>query len=110
MVVKKFDAADKTTLTTIETGVYYPNIGKSNQEIAALSRSSHQSQGFGSSGSRGEDSEYLELVNGNNILIFFFLKELTLVERVAGGKPVGELINQIASKYDFSNPAAVFQI
>jgi hypothetical protein len=34
------------------------------------------------------------------------LKELTLVERVAGGKPVGELINQIASKYDFSNPAA----
>jgi hypothetical protein len=69
---EKFDAADKTTLTTIETGVYYPNIGKSNQEIAALSRSSHQSQGFGSS-SRGEDSEYLELVNGdklNNTLIF----------------------------------------
>jgi hypothetical protein len=64
---EKFDAADKTTLTTIETGVYYPNIGKSNQEIAALSRSSHQSQGFGSSGSRGEDSEYLELVNGDKL-------------------------------------------
>jgi hypothetical protein len=28
MVVKKFDAADKTNLTTIETGVYYPNLGK----------------------------------------------------------------------------------
>jgi hypothetical protein len=36
-------------------------IWKSNQEIAALSRSSHQSAGFGSTGSRGEDSEYLNL-------------------------------------------------
>jgi hypothetical protein len=82
VVKKKFDAADKTTLTTIETGVYYPNIGKSNQEIAAL-RSSHQSQGFGSSGSRGEDSEYLELVNGDKLNnTSNILKELTLVGNV----------------------------
>jgi LmbE family N-acetylglucosaminyl deacetylase len=105
---EKFDAADKTTLTTIETGVYYPNIGKSNQEIAALSRSSHQSQGFGSSGSRGEDSEYLELINGDklNNTSNIFEGIDTSWKRVGGGKPVGELINQIAIKYDFSNPAA----
>jgi hypothetical protein len=30
------------------------------------------------------------------------LKELTLVGDVRGGKPVGELINQIVSKYDLS--------
>jgi hypothetical protein len=57
-------------------------IGKSNQEIAALSRSSHQSQGFGSSGSRGEDSEYLEL-NGDKLNnTSNILKELTLVGNV----------------------------
>lgn len=105
---EKFDAADKTNLTTIETGVYYPNLGKSNQEIAALSRSSHQSQGFGSTGSRGEESEYLELINGeklNNTTNIFEGIDTTW-NRVPGGKPVGELLSQIASKYDFSNPSA----
>jgi len=105
---ERFDAADKTNLTTIETGVYYPNLGKSNQEIAALSRSSHQSQGFGSTGNRGEESEYLELINGerlkNTADIFEGID--TSWNRVPGGKPVGELLSQIASKYDFSNPSA----
>ena len=45
---EKFDAADKTNLSSLQIGVYYPTIGKSNQEIAALSRSRQQSQGFGS--------------------------------------------------------------
>jgi LmbE family N-acetylglucosaminyl deacetylase len=105
---EKFDAADKTNLTTIETGVYYPKLGKSNQEIAALSRSSHQSQGFGTTGSRGEESEYLELINGeklNNTATIFEGIDTTW-NRVPGGKPVGELLSQIASKYDFSNPSA----
>ncbi|CAM2940741.1 PIG-L family deacetylase [Flavobacterium frigoris] len=105
---EKFDAADKTNLTTIETGVYYPNLGKSNQETAALSRSSHQSQGFGSTGSRGEESEYLELINGeklNNTANIFEGIDTTW-NRVPGGKPVGELLSQIASKYDFSNPSS----
>ena len=48
----------------LQTGVYYPLIGKSNQEISALSRTSHQSQGYGSTGSRGLETEYLELING----------------------------------------------
>jgi hypothetical protein len=47
----KFNAADKT-LIALQTGVFYTGIGKSNQEIAALSRSRHQSQGFGSTGTR----------------------------------------------------------
>jgi LmbE family N-acetylglucosaminyl deacetylase len=105
---EKFDAATKTNLATIETGVYYSNVGKSNQEIAALSRSSHQSQGFGSTGSRGEESEYLELINGeklnNSSDIFEGID--TSWNRVKGGKPVGEILSQIASKYDFSNPSA----
>ena len=105
---EKFDAADKTNLTTIQTGVYYPDLGKSNQEIAALSRSSHQSQGFGSTGSRGEDAEYLELINGESLKdksnIFEGID--TSWNRVKGGKPIGDLITEITSKYDFTNPSA----
>lgn len=105
---EKFDAADKTNLITLQTGVYYPTLGKSNQEIAALSRSSHQSQGFGSTGSRGEEREYLEFINGEKSKdksnIFEGID--TSWNRIKGGKPVGELITEIISQYDFSNPSS----
>ena len=105
---EKFDAADKSKFTTLETGVYYPGIGKSNQEIAALSRSCHQSQGFGSTGARGDETEYLELINGekpkerNNL----FDGIDTTWNRVKNGKPIGELISKIIANYNFSNPSA----
>jgi LmbE family N-acetylglucosaminyl deacetylase len=104
---EKFNAADKTNLFSIQTGVYYPSIGKSNQEIAALSRSRHQSQGFGSTGSRGEETEYLEFINGKPLQdkssIFEGID--TTWNRVKGGKPIGELIAKIASEFDFKNPS-----
>jgi LmbE family N-acetylglucosaminyl deacetylase len=105
---EKFEAADKSNFLAIQTGVYYPNVGKSNQEIAALSRSCHQSQGFGSTGSRGEETEYLELLRGD------FPKDKTSLfegidtswNRVDGGKPVGELLTKIALEFNANNPGA----
>ena len=105
---EKFDSANKSKFTKLETGVYYTGIGKSNQEIAALSRSRHQSQGFGSTGVRGEETEYLELINGDSPKdrdnLFDGID--TTWNRVKNGKPVGELITQIIAKYNFSNPSA----
>ncbi len=104
----KFDAADKTNLISMQTGVYYAATGKSNQEIAALSRSRHQSQGFGSIGSRGEETEYLELINGATLKdkksIFEGID--TSWNRVKGGKSIGEMISKIAVEFDFKNPSA----
>ncbi|CAM3713196.1 PIG-L family deacetylase [Flavobacterium chungbukense] len=105
---EKFDAANKAKFTKLETGVYYNGIGKSNQEIAALSRSRHQSQGFGSTGVRGEETEYLELINGetpkNRDNLFDGID--TSWNRVKNGKPIGDLISSIISKYDFNKPSA----
>ena len=105
---EKFDAADKSNFISMQTGVYYASTGKSNQEIAALSRSCHQSQGFGSTGSRGEETEYLELIKGelpkNNSSVFDGID--TSWNRVKGGKPIGELLSKIASEFDFANPSA----
>jgi LmbE family N-acetylglucosaminyl deacetylase len=105
---EKFDAANKSKFTKLETGVYYTGIGKSNQEIAALSRSRHQSQGFGSTGVRGNETEYLELINGENPKqrddLFDGID--TTWNRVKNGKPVGELISKIIANYNFSNPSA----
>lgn len=104
----KFDAADKSNLVNLSTGTYYQSLGKSNQEIAALSRSRHQSQGFGTSGVRGDDVEYLEFTKGKKPLDKSNLFEGidTSWNRVEGGQPIGILLTQIDREFDFKNPAA----
>ena len=62
---ERFEKADKTNLLALEIGNYDPLKGISNSEIAAASRSSHKSQGFGSSPSLGARTEYIELINGD---------------------------------------------
>ena len=105
---ENFDKADKTNFLALKTGVYYPQLGKSNQEIAALSRSRHQSQGFGSTGVRGEETEYLELLKGeipkDKTNIFDGID--TTWNRVEGGAEIGKLLLDVEKKYDFQNPSA----
>ncbi|NOR28573.1 MAG: LmbE family protein, partial [Lutibacter sp.] len=62
---ENFDKADKTNMLSVDIGTYYVNKGLSNSEIASLSRSQHQSQGFGSTGTRGSQTEYLEFLKGD---------------------------------------------
>lgn len=105
---EKFDAADKSTFSTLNIGTYYATLGKSNQEIAALSRSCHQSQGFGTTGTRGDEVEYLEQINGtplkNKSNIFEGID--TSWNRVKNGKAIGELVTKISADYNFKNPSA----
>ncbi len=105
---ENFDKADKTNLLTINTGVYFSSKGLSNSEIAALSRSSHKSQGFGSTGSRGEEQEYLELLKGdlpiNKSNIFDGID--TSWNRVKGGKEIGAILTKVEHDYNFNNPSA----
>ncbi len=104
----KFEKADKSKLNAIDMGVYYQLIGKSNQEIAALSRSRHQSQGFGSTGSRGEEVEYLELIKGEPTQDRKNLFEGidTSWNRVKNGGSIDQKLAMIEQQFDFKNPAA----
>ena len=105
---EKFDAADKSNLSKLQIGTYYQSLGKSNQEIAALSRSRHQSQGFGSTGTRGEDEEYLEFLKGDSpkdkTNIFDGID--TTWNRVKNGKAIGETLANVEKTFDFKNPSA----
>jgi LmbE family N-acetylglucosaminyl deacetylase len=105
---EKFDAADKSNLCKLQIGTYYQSLGKSNQEIAALSRSRHQSQGFGSTGTRGEDEEYLEFLKGDTpkdkTNIFDGID--TTWNRVKGGKAIGDILKNVENNFDFKNPSA----
>ena len=105
---EKFDAADKSNLSKLQIGTYYQSLGKSNQEIAALSRSHHQSQGFGSTGTRGEDEEYLEFLKGDSpkdkTNIFDGID--TTWNRVKNGKIIGDILVAVEKNFDFKNPSA----
>lgn len=104
---EKFDRADKSKMLSFDTGVFYPLSGLSNTEIAALSRSQHQSQGFGNTGTRGEQKEYIELVKGefpSNGNVFEGID--TTWSRVVGGAEIGQLLKKVESNFDFKNPSA----
>lgn len=105
---EKFEKADKSTQTKLNIGTYYQSLGKSNQEIAALSRSCHQSQGFGNTGTRGEEDEYLEFLKGeklnDNTNLFEGID--TSWNRVQGGKAIGDILLAVEKNFDFKNPSA----
>jgi hypothetical protein len=102
-----FDAADKSKLLSINSNVFYPLKGKSNNEIAALSRSQHKCQGFGTLGSRGDEIEYLELLKGDlpsNTNLFEGID--TSWNRVKGGNEIGKILYDIEKNFNFGNPSA----
>lgn len=103
---EKFEKADKSKLVSVETGNYFPQLGLSNGEIASLSRSMHKSQGFGSTGSRGTETEYLEILEGskpseNNL----FEGINTNWSRLEGGNAIGAILNPLEENFNFKNPS-----
>lgn len=104
---EKFEKADKTNLVKLQIGSYYASVGKSNQEIAALSRSCHQSQGFGSTGTRGEEDDYLEFLKGDlpTDKTNLFEGIDTTWNRVKGGKVIGDILYVVEKNFDFKNPS-----
>lgn len=104
---EKFNKADKSKLLSINANVYYPILGKSNHEIAALSRSQHKCQGFGSIGTRGDDLEYLELIKGNLPSKDNLFEGIdTSWNRIKGGKEIAKILLPIQENFNFKNPAS----
>ncbi len=104
----KFAKADKSNLYAVDAGVYYPTRGISNTEIAARSRSMHKSQGFGSTGTRGTQIEYVELLKGSSPTS----KEDPLSgidvtwNRLKGGAAIGTKIEAILDDFDYAKPSS----
>ena len=104
---ENFEKADKTNMLTLDIGTYYTNKGLSNSEIASLSRSRHQSQGFGSTGTRGSQIEYLEFLEGEfpeNKKVFDGID--TSWNRVNGGAEIGKILTNVETAFNFRDPSA----
>ena len=99
----KFDTAN---YGQVPIGRYNPLHGLSYTEMSSLSRSMHKSQGFGSTGKRGERSDYVTQWEGSESL-----EPLEGIDvswnRVKGGKKVKPLISDLLGKFDPANPSAI---
>src|SRR5690554_112793 len=103
---KAFDKADKSKYIPLNIGIFYNQLGKNNQEIASLSRSQHQSQGFGDLSSRGDEIDYVELVDGEPLKSDNLFEGIdTSWNRIEGGKNIQRLVTQLINEYDFKNPS-----
>ncbi|MEZ4972560.1 MAG: PIG-L family deacetylase [Cyclobacteriaceae bacterium] len=93
-------------IVTMDVGAYNPLLGQSYSEIAAISRTQHKSQGFGSTGSRGDELEFFEIQKGYHAKKDIFEEINTTWSRVEGGSKVEPLVNKLVKEYKSENPAA----
>ncbi|WP_422351298.1 PIG-L family deacetylase [Flagellimonas sp.] len=103
---ESFEKADKSNMLSLDIGVYYPELGLSNNEIASMASSQHLCQGFGRLTTRGSQEEYVELLKGdlpasNNL----FDGINTTWSRIKGGKAIGDILYKVEENFNYSNPS-----
>ena len=96
---------DKSGLIQMNVGEYDPILGQSYTELAAIARSMHKSQGFGATGTRGDDIEYLEQWDGKDVEKSIFDHVDLTWNRVKGGKEIGNDIDNLIRKYKLVDPS-----
>ena len=101
----KFDKVDKSDMIALESNPFDILLGKTNEEVAAKSRSQHKSQGFGSSPRLGSQTEYLELINGNKIINTNPFNGIdTSWNRVKGGNVIQKLLESVIDNFELEKP------
>jgi LmbE family N-acetylglucosaminyl deacetylase len=87
----------------LDVGGYNPVLGKSYGEIAAESRSQHKSQGFGSSGNRGEAFEWFRPTGGKEAQQDLFEDVETGWKKI-NASAISKLVDSITNAFDFLHP------
>lgn len=101
---------DAPASLTLEVGGYAPLLGQSYPERAALSRSQHRSQGFGTVARRGPQEERLELLAGTPAAGDPFAGIDLTWGRVPGAGRVGDLLAQARRDYRPEHPEAILPL
>ncbi len=105
---ENFEKADKSRLIDLNTGVYYPLLGMSNNEIASIASSQHRCQGFGRPTTRGSEEEYIELLKGEmpkQKATDLFEGIDTSWSRIEGGEAIGKILYAVEENFDFKTPS-----
>jgi LmbE family N-acetylglucosaminyl deacetylase len=97
-------------IITLNVGGYSALLGTSYTEIAAVSRSQHKSQGFGSRGTRGDQLEFLEHVKGEKAEKDVFEGVNTSWTRVEGGEKVKPLVEKAILEFNEEKPESLLPL
>jgi LmbE family N-acetylglucosaminyl deacetylase len=103
---ENFEKADKSRLVPMDIGVYYPERGLSNNEIASMASSQHRCQGFGRLNVRGSQMEYVELLKGpmpKGGDLFDGID--TSWGRIEGGAAIEAILKPLEASFDFADPS-----
>ena len=105
---ENFAKADKSNMLELDTGVYYPLRGISNNEIASLASSQHLCQGFGRLSTRGSQEEYIELIKGDlpSDPANLFEGIDTSWSRIEGGEAIGNILYSVENNFNFGDPVS----
>lgn len=93
-------------IITLNVGEYSPLLGTAYSEIAAISRSQHKSQGFGSSGRRGDLPEFLEYAKGEKAEKDILEGINTTWSRVKNTEKIQSMVNKAIETFNEENPSA----
>lgn len=91
----------------VDPGDYDPVLGHSYAEIAGMSRSLHRSQGQGTPERRGAAKNYLVTVAGDAAKQDAFDGIDITWNRVPGGGPVGEVLQEADRAFDAAHPSKI---
>ncbi|QNL51269.1 PIG-L family deacetylase [Olivibacter sp. SDN3] len=88
----------------INLSQYNPLLGHTYGEIAAISRTNHKSQGFGSTAQRGQMYEYFETLAGDPLKESLFEGIDIGWSRIPGTEKIQSLVDHISSSFDMEHP------
>ena len=92
-------------VVSLDIGGYNDLLGTSYNELAALSRSMHKTQGFGSTGKRGEFLEFFEYLKGDTASNELFESLDFSWGRVSKSEVIRSLTNDIIRNFSISSPS-----
>ncbi|MBL4754290.1 MAG: LmbE family protein, partial [Flavobacteriales bacterium] len=98
-------SADDEGVVAEDIGGYNKALGVSYNEMAATSRTMHKSQGFGSTGRRGEHLEYFEHVKGEEAKVSLFDGVVSDWTRTKSGQSVQGMVNKIVAEFNIQDPS-----
>jgi LmbE family N-acetylglucosaminyl deacetylase len=101
--VKEEDVKDKPDIIPVNIGTYNALLGKSFGELASESRSMHKSQGFGAAKNRGDQNDYIKLLEGEAFTENEFSGINTSWSRLDNSSEISEKLDQLIKAF---NPLA----
>jgi LmbE family N-acetylglucosaminyl deacetylase len=93
------------TLFAQSIGDYVPTLGKSTSELAALARSMHKSQAFGTALQKDKQNEYFETWKGKKPTASILENTNNKWKTIENGIAIEKQIQEAISNFQFTNPA-----